>query len=120
MISMLKKMLKTGVVTKDNPFKAPPPNYRGKILVTEDKCDGCQTCVEVCPSQAISFSEGALTFDYGKCMYCGICVDHCPTEALEQSNQIKQSVRDKRDLKESFSISALISVAEEDRKHEEQ
>src|SRR5690625_7957474 len=102
MIHMLKKMLKSGVSTRKDPFKAPPRRARGKIEVDGDRCISCEVCVDVCPADAIELTDGQLIFDYAKCMYCGLCVDHCPEDALTQLNTIKESTRNKDTLKESF------------------
>lgn len=108
MFNLLKRMLKTGVVTTKEPFKAPPANYRGTILVTSELCTHCQTCVQVCPAGAISYkvaedqSFARLEFDYAKCMYCGLCVEKCVAEALTQTNLPKRPVYRKEGLVESF------------------
>lgn len=109
MINILKKVLKTGVVTRSNPFTEAPEKYRGKILVDTHLCHGCKSCVDICPAHAI-FSEEKdqdsfkLIFDYTKCIYCGVCAEVCPTDALSQSNQMQKSTRDKRDLLEEFLV----------------
>lgn len=118
MFNIFKKIIKTGVVTRKNPFQEPPKKHRGKILVNENLCNSCGTCVDVCPANAISLLEKAndelLAFDYSQCMYCGLCVEECPVEALEQSNVIKESVIDRKDLMETFIISNEQSTTKEE------
>jgi NAD-dependent dihydropyrimidine dehydrogenase PreA subunit len=49
--------------------------------VNIEKCDGCGTCVEICPMEAIKIENGkAIVSD--ECTECGACVDECPKEAL--------------------------------------
>lgn len=108
MFNLLKKMLKTGVVTTKEPLKAPPANYRGTIDVNNELCTQCQTCVQVCPAGAISYkvaedqSFARLEFDYAKCMYCGLCVEKCEVGALTQTNLPKKPVHQQEGLVESF------------------
>ena len=50
--------------------------------VDADKCTGCESCVEVCPSDAISMQGDKAVIDAEKCVDCGVCVDECPVEAI--------------------------------------
>jgi len=63
----------------------PFAGFRGKPIVDEDNCVGCETCANVCPSDAITFIDDAQTGirtisrDYGTCIFCGKCEEHCIT-----------------------------------------
>lgn len=46
------------------------------------KCNGCATCVEACPSEALKVEDEKICVDEDACVDCGLCVDECPTEAL--------------------------------------
>jgi len=50
--------------------------------VDNEKCTGCETCVEECPSEAISMVEEKACIDADSCVDCGVCVDACPAEAI--------------------------------------
>lgn len=48
----------------------------------KNKCIGCNTCIETCQQQALSFDKDGLKIDRDKCISCGNCVDECPSTAL--------------------------------------
>jgi ferredoxin len=50
--------------------------------VDKKKCTGCESCVEECPSEAISMANAKAIIDADACVDCGICVDICPVEAI--------------------------------------
>lgn len=80
--------LVTPAYTSKFPFKPHVPfeNFRGKPVVDNDNCVGCETCANVCPPCAITFTDdkekGIRTIkrDYGLCIFCGQCEEHCITK----------------------------------------
>jgi len=50
--------------------------------VDKKKCTGCETCVEECPSEAISMVDDKAEIDPDTCIDCGVCIDTCPVEAI--------------------------------------
>jgi ferredoxin len=51
--------------------------------VAEALCEGCGTCEEICPFQAIHLTDTRAVLEWQACMGCGICVDHCPEGAIQ-------------------------------------
>lgn len=49
--------------------------------ITEE-CAMCGSCIDVCPTEAISEGDPIYTIDPDKCSDCGECVDACPTAAI--------------------------------------
>jgi hydrogenase-4 component H len=63
----------------------PAEKFRGKPVVDDKNCVGCQTCANVCPPSAITFQDDAekkvrvIRRDYAVCIFCGQCEEHCIT-----------------------------------------
>ena len=51
-------------------------------IVDKEKCNGCESCVEECPSEAITIADEKAEIDADACVDCGVCVDTCPAEAI--------------------------------------
>jgi glutamate synthase (NADPH/NADH) small chain len=76
-----------------------PDNLRGFHINDWDKCIGCGTCGEICPTDAIKMVERTdlpleagkhqmrPVIDYGRCCFCALCVDTCTTESLKMSKE---------------------------------
>jgi len=65
----------------------PFENFRGKPVVDDANCVGCETCANVCPSKAITFHDDTqkqiriIERNYGLCLFCGQCEAHCITKS---------------------------------------
>ncbi len=55
-----------------------------ELIFFEDKCNGCQKCLEACPQNAISLAHGnqSVRVDFTLCNNCGDCVPVCYPAAL--------------------------------------
>ena len=49
----------------------------------ETRCIGCNTCREVCPEAALSFTDDSVFINRKSCSVCGLCTEECPSTALE-------------------------------------
>jgi len=51
------------------------------IIIDNDLCTGCGSCVASCPFGGIELIENVAVIT-GDCTLCGACVDACPVEAI--------------------------------------
>jgi glutamate synthase (NADPH/NADH) small chain len=84
---------------QDSCPRTAPDNVRGFHTNDWEKCIGCGTCAEICPTDAIEMVErhdlprvaGEFqqrpVIDYGRCCFCALCVDTCTTGSLNMSKE---------------------------------
>ena len=82
------------------PAPALPDRHGGALRVDAAKCaEGCQACIPVCPTQAITRQPGAaVALDLGRCLFCAECIEACPTKAITQTGDHRMAVRRREDL----------------------
>jgi Pyruvate/2-oxoacid:ferredoxin oxidoreductase delta subunit len=56
-------------------------------VINPNKCIICETCLEVCPVEAIGFPPGTGTYqapevDWMVCRGCGLCAEECLNGAI--------------------------------------
>lgn len=58
---------------------------QGFVVFFPELCPpGCRVCTQVCPTGALSFSEGRVILNEDWCIYCRACTQACPEDgALE-------------------------------------
>ncbi|MDL1971880.1 MAG: 4Fe-4S binding protein [Deltaproteobacteria bacterium] len=69
-------------------FKIP----RGRVIIFEELCKGCELCIEYCPKQILELSEDYNEKGYhypvlksgmeDECIYCLFCQEVCPDFAI--------------------------------------
>jgi len=52
------------------------------IQIDSRLCDGCGSCVDICPVDAISLRDQRAAVAAEVCTECGACVGVCPREAI--------------------------------------
>ncbi len=66
----------------------------GNIMVDDDKCLLCDTCMNMCPFKAIYLDKSGdkvrLLFRQDRCVACGICEKTCPYNALKLEYKYKK------------------------------
>ena len=63
-----------------------------KAFVIADLCNGCQACVPVCPTLAISMQSGKAVINPFMCTGCGACIPVCPQEAIDFKNATTKQI----------------------------
>jgi len=63
-----------------------------KAFVEPGMCDGCERCIGVCPSKAITLTDGRADIDPFLCSGCGGCVPECPAGAIGFRNATEKQV----------------------------
>ena len=82
--------IRTTVFFKECPLRCKwchnPESFTSKPSIEwfAAKCIGCETCILICPNEALSITEKGLNIDREKCNACGKCVDNCPSSALRK------------------------------------
>lgn len=77
-----------------------PYKERNQLPVTihpktdNDLCNHCGTCVDVCPTNAITIKETEIT-NGELCIWCCACVKHCPNGARIFDNPTINAVKEK-------------------------
>jgi len=81
-------MLK-GITRFDNPRAIAKANYIS--LINEEKCTGCETCLERCKFNAITV-DGVAHIDRNKCLGCGLCAVTCPSNAITMARFERENI----------------------------
>ena len=56
-------------------------DYQHSVLLDEEKCTGCTTCLKHCPTEAIRIRDGKAHINPDRCIDCGECIKMCPHKA---------------------------------------
>lgn len=59
-----------------------PIEYFHSVKLQQDKCQGCVSCVKVCPTEAIRVRSGKAEILNDRCIDCGSCAKMCPYHAF--------------------------------------
>lgn len=66
------------------------------ILVDENKCKSCDTCVKFCPTSAITVKEGEVAqIDKDLCVGCGSCANVCAEDAIFLERELGPVIKTK-------------------------
>lgn len=56
-------------------------NYFHSVRLDAQKCQGCVTCIRLCPTEAIRVRQGKAKIAESWCIDCGECIRNCPAHA---------------------------------------
>ncbi len=52
-------------------------------VVNKEECNGCKSCVDVCPSTAIDMVDDKAEVRADDCIDCNACEDACQSGAIK-------------------------------------
>lgn len=99
MFDLLRTRLHQGYRTSDFPKGEVhlPERFRGKPVLDPSRCqEGCSSCRDICPTQAITLNP--LKLDLGACLFCPLCQEKCPDKAIAFTSDYRLAVRSRNDL----------------------
>ena len=107
MFRILSKSLKTGVVTKADPFKSRPP--LGFPVIDFARCTACEECAHACPTGAIALAAPAadrrqLSLSYAACIQCRECVAACPEQVVASGRDVEVAAYTREQLTQTASF----------------
>lgn len=54
-----------------------------QIIINTEQCDGCEECVNICPSNVLVLVDGKCTVqNVDDCAGCMSCVEVCPNQLI--------------------------------------
>ncbi len=75
-----------------------------------DECTACETCIDRCPSEAISMgSDDVPVVGLDRCFGCAVCATGCPSDAIAMINKagFPEPPKNGKALKESLKASRV-------------
>jgi len=76
-----------------------PARFRGRPELDPTRCpEGCQACVDACPTGALSADRAMMSLDLGRCLFCIECTRACPNGALEFTQDYRLAARKRSEL----------------------
>jgi Ni,Fe-hydrogenase III small subunit/NAD-dependent dihydropyrimidine dehydrogenase PreA subunit len=108
MFKFIKKGFQTGIVTTSYPAKPDPApaGFRGRPEVNPEKCteEDFRRYEEICPTEAMTLTEGIFEIDYGRCVFCGLCEERGREGAVKLTTEYEMASRKKEDLVLSINL----------------
>jgi Ni,Fe-hydrogenase III small subunit/NAD-dependent dihydropyrimidine dehydrogenase PreA subunit len=84
------------------PYGPPPPlpaRFRGRPQIDQAKCNSdCVECLEICPTDCLTKSDGKLALDLGRCLFCGKCEAICKNSVIEFTGDYQLAAGRREDL----------------------
>ncbi len=93
-------MLKSYLVEKITSGQNPEVKKKGCLNQRKGQL-GCMLCVDLCPSNAISY-KGKVIIDEASCDGCSLCTARCPSQALRSKNINYREILSKANEKKSL------------------
>lgn len=86
--------------------------------IDEEKCIGCEVCVEQCPVGAIVMHNETARIDMTGCIHCGVCHDVCPEGAVRHdSEKVPEEIRANVEMTEAFMQACASHLGDDNEKY---
>src|SRR5664280_416177 len=67
-----------------------PDRMRGRPEIDSTKCpEGCRSCADACPTEAITIGDKRVRLDLGRCLFCPECERACPKGAIRFTTEYR-------------------------------
>lgn len=96
MLKVLLSRVQQGHRTSAYPEVEPvlPERFRGGPRIDASQCKpGCEACVSLCPTTALTSTLPGVKLDMGRCLFCGDCESGCPEGALSFSREYRLAAK---------------------------
>ncbi len=76
-----------------------PARFTGRPRIDSIQCGNCSgTCVDQCPTGAITHGDGKLRLDLGRCIFCRSCEKACGKNAISFGRDYQLAAAKRKDL----------------------
>ena len=69
-----------------------PTKYYHSVQLNKEKCQGCVSCVKLCPTEAIRVRNGKAEILADRCIDCGACASGCPYHAFSVKTDVLEGL----------------------------
>ena len=53
------------------------------VKIDDSKCTRCYTCIDTCPTSALTLESVIFIHNAYECQYCEVCMDVCSNDAIK-------------------------------------
>jgi energy-converting hydrogenase A subunit Q len=91
----INKIIDSGVEIEDITEIIKRTTPHREITVSDEKCIGCNICIDECPVNCIEIGPPAPVKIGEECIHCGKCVQICPVEAISHKEELFDTINGK-------------------------
>jgi len=102
------KLVWPELISRRKLFALKVPQYVVAPSIESSLCaavHGCRLCIDSCPSGALTYGDGTISYSVDTCVACGICTTTCPTEATTNPSATPRQI--------VAQIAAMVAQAED-------